>query len=77
MNKPLKLIPVALAIGLGLAACGETSTGSVPIKKSDTKAWQGADDPYVAAGWSAGDHASWENQMRTRAQSQNEYNRVK
>jgi hypothetical protein len=76
VNKPM-LVSMVLVAGLSLAACGEQSAGSPRVKKSDAKAWQGADDPYVAAGWSAGDRSSWENQLRTRSQSQNEYNRVK
>ncbi|HJV97427.1 MAG TPA: hypothetical protein VJ608_15395 [Albitalea sp.] len=76
MNK-LLWVSMVLVAGLGLAACGEQAAGSSRVKKSDAKAWEGANDPYVASGWSAGDRSSWESQLRTRSQSQNEYNRVK
>ncbi len=31
---------------------------------------------YAAPGWKGGDQASWEEQMRKRAQGQNEYTRT-
>ncbi|NWG74296.1 MAG: hypothetical protein HXY24_06765 [Rubrivivax sp.] len=59
-----------------LVACGETSTADQTVRKSDSPAYQGAANPYVAGGWKPGDEASWEQQMRTRAQGQNEYSRT-
>jgi hypothetical protein len=70
------LIGCAVALAGSLAGCGERAQTANP-RKSDTAAWQGADDPYVASGWKAGDKASWEEQMRTRAQAQNEYTKAK
>jgi hypothetical protein len=65
-----------LAAALMLAACGEkpqTAGG----KKTDAKAWEGAQGGLVAGGWKVGDQASWEEQLRTRMQQgQNEYNRT-
>jgi hypothetical protein len=60
------------------AGCGEKlqSAGGNAAKKSDAKSWQAADNGFVASGWKSGDRASWEEQMRQRAQSQNEYTRV-
>ncbi|HEV7915727.1 MAG TPA: hypothetical protein VGP22_18340 [Albitalea sp.] len=72
----LLLIGAALALVGGLAACGERVQTANP-RKSDTAAWQGADNPYGAAGWKAGDKASWDEQMRTRALTQNEYAKTK
>jgi hypothetical protein len=69
----------ALAIALiavSAAACGERPQTVTPAKKADAKAWQGTQEVNVAAGWKSGDHASWETQMRQRAQSQNEYVRM-
>ncbi|HJW11327.1 MAG TPA: hypothetical protein VJ598_06060 [Albitalea sp.] len=60
----------------GLAACGERIQTATP-RKADEKAWAGANEPFVAAGWKAGDKDGWEGQLRTRAQAQNEYNRVR
>jgi hypothetical protein len=71
------LIVIAAAAGLGLAACGERSTGGKTPRKADAKVWQGTDNAYVANGWKASDQAAWNEQMRSRAQAQNEYNRVR
>jgi hypothetical protein len=60
-----------------LAGCGERVQTATP-RKADQKAWQGAtDDPFSVNTWKAGDRASWEEQIRTRAQTQNEYNKVR
>jgi len=68
----LLLAAFAATLAVGLTACEQPQTASG--RKSDAKPWQGApDDPYVASGWKAGDRASWEEQMRMRAQSQNDY----
>ena len=70
-------ILIVAMLAAGLAACGEKAQTVQPaMKKSDGHAWDGAQNAYVAAGWKAGDKASWETQMRQRAQSQNEYNRA-
>ncbi len=45
-------------------------------KGGDAPAWKGADNAYVASGWNKGDLTSWEAQMRTRSQGQNEYTRT-
>jgi len=63
-------------LAAGLAACGERVQTATP-RKADQKAWQGADNPYAVSTWKAGDKTSWDEQMRTRALTQNEYNRVK
>ena len=44
-------------------------------KKPDAKAWEANSSPYVATGYKPGDQAAWEQQLRTRAQAQNEYAR--
>ena len=74
--KHLLLASSALVMAMVLAACGERVQTISSPKKADAKAWQGADDPFVAPGWQPGDRTSWENQLRTRNQAQNEYNKV-
>ena len=64
-----------LAATLALAACGERREGG-SVRKSDASPTAGANPAYTAAGWKAGDAASWEQHMRTRAQAQNEYART-
>jgi hypothetical protein len=67
---------VAAAVVWLLAACGEKPQELASGKKPDAPAWRGADNAFVAPGWKAGDKAAWEEQLKTRAQSQNEYQRV-
>jgi hypothetical protein len=60
-----------------LGACAEPSQSQADARKvPDTHPWQGAKNSYVAKGWSPGDKASWDAQLRTRAQHQNEYFKV-
>ena len=67
----------ALALAFGLGACTEKpQTLSTPLK-ADTPVWQAADNGYVAPGWKAGDRSSLEQQLRSRAQTQNEYTRIR
>jgi hypothetical protein len=65
----------ALVLALGLAGCEKPQTAATP--KSDTPAWHAAENGYVAPGWKAGDRASLEQQLRSRAQTQNEYVRIR
>ena len=69
------LVSGVLAAVLMLSACGEklqTAGG----KKVDGKPWDGAQPAYRASGWKAGDQTSWEAQMKTRSQGQDEYSRA-
>jgi len=67
----------ALAAAVLLAACSEKPQDMAHSKrKSDVPAWQGANNAYVEPGWKVGDAASWEKQVNTRAQAQNEYARI-
>lgn len=65
---------------IGTTACSERSQSeSARLKKADTKPSAGAaaaDKAYIAGGWTAGDDASWQAQIRNRAQGQNEYTRI-
>ena len=75
MKRPL-LVGACVSLLLGLNACAEKPQTATP-RKADQKVWQGTDNPYTVAGWKAGDKSSWEDQTRTRAQNQNEYNRTR
>jgi hypothetical protein len=68
------LAPMLLSL-FALAACTEKAQSLDQAKKWDAPAYSGAAKAYTAAGWSAGDKASWEQQMRTRNQRQNDYSR--
>ena len=70
------LCGVCLTILAGLAACTEKPQ-TLGSRKSDSLASAGTGSAYVAPGWKPGDQASWDEQMRTRAQQgQNEYSRA-
>ncbi len=69
-------VGVLAAAALGLTGCGEKAQ-TAATKKSDTQAWQATGSAFVAGGWKEGDHASWEEQLRSRAQGQNDYAKVK
>ncbi|NML14039.1 hypothetical protein [Azohydromonas caseinilytica] len=65
------------AASVALGACGERSQAlDVKVVKSDQPAFQGGDARFSAQGWAAGERAGWEQQLRTRAQGQNEYSRA-
>ena len=64
-----------LVLAALLCACTEKPQ-TAATHKADGKPWEGAQEAYVAQGWKVGDQASWEQQMRNRAQGQNEYSRA-
>ena len=65
----------ALASALLLSACAEKPQ-TAATKKLDTLPWDGSQTAFAAPGWKAGDRASWEEQLKTRSQGQNEYSRA-
>jgi hypothetical protein len=66
----------AAAAALLVAGCGERDQSlDARKKKVDAKAWEGNSTVFTARGWKAGDKTSWEDQLRHRAQTQNEYAR--
>lgn len=68
---------VAVCAALILAACGEKPQGMGGVR-SDTAPHQGTGVAnFTEKGWKAGDKASWESQLRTRAQyGQNDWSRA-
>ena len=70
------LVCVVAAASLGLMACSEKPQTAV-IKKADTEPWVSSSSGFVAPGWKEGDRGSWEEQLRSRAQGQNEYAKAK
>ena len=75
MRTPLLTLLAALSATLALAGCGER-VQTIPVgtaKKTDSAAWQITDNGFLAAGWTPGDQASWDAQMKKRAQGQNDY----
>ena len=67
------------AVAAVLAGCERSQSEPAREKKADAKASSGtvaADKANVAAGWTAGDDNSWQTQIRSRTQGQNEYARI-
>ena len=79
MNKRLILSTLLGASVLALSACGdqpqEMNNAGV---KQDGAPYQGVgQSQYAQTGWKPGDKASWEQQLKTRAQyGQNDYTRM-
>ncbi len=61
------------ALLVAVSACTERPQ-SLPSKVAGAPAYMGTGvSSFTDAGWKAGDATSWEEQMRRRSQSQNEY----
>ncbi len=67
---------LAVAAALLLVACAEKPQTNEGKRKADAHAYEGAASAFTANGWKSGDAVSWEAQMKTRAQGQNEYSRT-
>jgi hypothetical protein len=66
------------AAALALAGCAEREQTAKGVK-SDAQAYQGTNrpQPFMAAGWKAGDRDAWEQHLKVRTQrGQNEYNKI-
>ena len=84
--KPARLAFVAVAAATLLAACGERQQTNTAGVKHDAAPWtgtssgtkhEGGGTVFTAPGWKVGDKASWEQELKTRAQNgQNEYTRT-
>jgi ABC-type glycerol-3-phosphate transport system substrate-binding protein len=68
-------VAAALAVAALLSACAEQPQES-SASKGSAPSWDGAGNAYMVEGWKPGDQASWDEQMRRRAQAQNEYVRI-
>jgi len=71
----MKLL-LLLVAAAALAACTEKTQTLQSGVRSDTPAFQGPASVYTVGGWKPGDRTSWDLGLKTRAQFQNEYNKV-
>jgi hypothetical protein len=64
-----------VALAVALAACSERVQINNPKaeRKVDVPGWKGGNAEYTVPGWTPGDEASWEAQLRRRAQNQNDF----
>jgi hypothetical protein len=76
MMRPALGIAALVAV-LGLAACGERDqTLAADRHHSPDQPWKGTSNGFMVKTWTPSDKAGWETQLRHRAQTQNEYNKV-
>ena len=61
-----------LLAAAALVACGEKPQ-TLGASKSDVPAYKGTGSNFTAPGWKPGDAGSWEQQLKTRGQAQNDY----
>ena len=67
---------ILTTLSLGLVACGERSQAEpARLKSADAKASTGTQNGHAVGGWTPGDQTSWTQQLKARAQGQNEYTR--
>ncbi len=77
MMRRASMVVAALSAVVMLAACGEKEqVATKGERKPDAKGFSGASPSYTAPGWKAGDEAGWQQQLKQRAQSQNEHARM-
>ena len=75
MKASLFIFAAAAAV-VALSACTEKPQTLSSGVKRDAAAFQGTGLPYAVPGWKQGDQASWEQQLKTRTQGQNDYAKV-
>lgn len=68
-------IVVCGVAALLVSACSERPQ-TATARKVDDKPWEAASTVYAASGYKASDRAAWEQQMKSRAQGQDEYGRT-
>lgn len=74
--KRLLILAVLVAGAAGLAGCGEKPQTMGGLK-GDVAAYEGAQNPFVAPGWTPGDKTSWEQGLKARMlRTQNEYSKI-
>ncbi|HXZ92004.1 MAG TPA: hypothetical protein VEG36_03910 [Burkholderiales bacterium] len=82
MSARLAVTVLAAMCLVALGGCGERPQAETAYKqgkyqgKPDTLPWDDAPPAYGSAKWTQGDKRSWEDQIKTRNLSQNEYVRI-
>lgn len=79
---PRAMVALAAALGaVALAGCGEKPQTSTLVNgkyqgKADTTPWSNSPLGYDGGKWTAGDKASWNDELKNRTLHQNEYVRI-
>lgn len=79
--KRILALAILAALAGGLPGCGEREQTALYKDgkyrgKPDTRPWDNVPPSYGSESWKQGDHATWENQVRTRSAAQNENRRI-
>jgi major membrane immunogen (membrane-anchored lipoprotein) len=78
----LLIAALGAAAALALGGCGESDKEPLAYKKGqyqgkpDTRPWDNTPNTWSNSSWEKGNQASWENAIKTRSLSQNEYTRA-
>ena len=73
-----RILALAAIAALNMQGCGEREQTLVRKGAPDASTWSvsaAANPAFTAPGWTPGDQASWEGQIRRRNQAQNDYSR--
>ncbi len=73
-----RLLALAVIALLNMQGCGEREQLLHRKAAADASTWsvsKAANPAFKAPGWTPGDQASWEGQIRRRNQAQNDYSR--
>lgn len=72
----MRRLLIVLSMALTAVACSEKPQAATH-RKADGHAFEGSvNTEFTAPGWKPGDATSWDLQMKTRSQNQNEYSRT-
>lgn len=79
--KQILMSALALCVAATFVGCGEREQSASYSDgkyrgKPDGRPWDGQPSSYVQGEWKQGDRESWENNARSRSQTQNEYGRI-
>lgn len=81
MKRIAVLVVTGILLAAGVAGCGERDQSARYENgryrgKPDSRPWDNAPPANGPAAWAKGDHVTWENQVRSRQQTQNENRRI-
>jgi hypothetical protein len=79
--KRILIFTLLATLGAVVAGCGEREQTALYTDgkyrgKPDTRPWDNAPGAYGAGTWNRGDRETWENQVKSRQQGQNENHRI-
>ena len=78
MKVNFKILVLCFSLATLLSACSEPPEIAAKVaKRPDVAPYMGANDGFMAKGWTPGNQVSWAEAINKRNQNQNEYSRVK